>query len=87
MSILTSVSTEELVMPMGPPMSIYRTVERRGESYWVVAGWSEVFSTGLEALMEIREEAALHSRYPVRVVIEWKGIPAGSPAPTTGTSL
>lgn len=86
MSVLTTATTEELVIPV-PTARMFRTVERRGEAHWAVVGWSAHFSTSLAALMAIRDDVERTAQHPVKIIIEWKGIPAGTVAPSTGTSL
>jgi len=66
---------------------MFRTVERRGDNHWVVAGWTAHFSTALDALMAIREDVERTAQHPCKVVIEWRGIPSNSVAPSTGTGL
>ncbi len=87
MPVLTTQTTEELILPMGQPTRMYRTVERKAENHWEVAGWSTHFSTGLDALMALREEVERRSSHPVKLHIEWRGLVAGSPPPSTGVSL
>jgi hypothetical protein len=86
-SVLSTVTTEELVLPVSP-IRMFRTVERRGEGHFAVVGWTAHFSTALDALLAIREDVERTAgQYPVKVVIEWKGIPSGMLAPSTGTTL
>ena len=86
MSVLTEVSSVEMVIPV-PPSTQHRTVDMVADNAWVVTGWSSQFSTALSAMHAIREEVERNAKYPVRVHIRWRGVPSGWIAPTTGGVL
>ena len=86
MSVLTEVSSVEMVIPV-PPSTQHRTVDMIADNAWVVTGWDVHFLTALDAMHSIREEVERNANHPVRVHIRWRGVPAGWIAPTTGGVL
>ena len=86
MSVLTEVTSVELVVPI-TPTTVHRVVERLSEEAWYVRGWTMQFSTAFAALMAVREDVEREARHPVRISIQWKGVTAGWKPPSTGEGL